>query len=40
MARIIPFVAVFFLAACDDTPGQWASIVYPDGSDRTHFETT
>ena len=28
------------LAACDDTPGQWASIVYPDGSDRGRFETT
>jgi hypothetical protein len=28
------------LSACSDTPAQWASIVYPDGSDRGRFETT
>jgi len=31
--------ALLALAACDDTPGQWASIVYPDASDRGRFET-
>ena len=28
------------LATCSDAPGQWASIVYPDASDRGRFETT
>jgi hypothetical protein len=27
-------------ASCDDTPGKWASTVYPDASDRSHFLTT
>jgi hypothetical protein len=30
LALVVPM-----LSACSDTPGQWASIVYPDG-----FETT
>ncbi len=40
--RASPLVAYAFLAlaACDDTPGQWASIVYPDAADRSRFETT
>jgi hypothetical protein len=34
----LPFILT--LAACYDAPGQWASIVYPDASDRGRFDTT
>lgn len=26
------------LAGCDDAPGEWAAIVYPDLTDRTRFD--
>jgi hypothetical protein len=28
------------LAGCDDAPGEWAAIVYPDRTDRTRFDVT
>jgi len=28
------------LAGCDDAPGEWAAIVYPDRADRTRFDVT
>lgn len=28
------------LAGCDDRPGGWAAIVYPDGTDRSKFVVT
>jgi hypothetical protein len=28
------------VSSCSDAPGQWASFVYPDASDRGRFETT
>ena len=27
-------------AGCDDAPGQWSAIVYPDARDRSHYQTT
>jgi hypothetical protein len=38
-ALALPLIALA-LPTCSDAPGQWASIVYPDGSDRGRFETT
>ena len=36
-----PFFLVFLaLAGCDDAPGEWSAIVYPDRTDRTKFEVT
>jgi hypothetical protein len=32
--------ALLLLAGCDDAPGEWAAIVYPDRTDRTQFEVT
>jgi hypothetical protein len=28
------------LSGCDDTPGEWAAIVYPDAGDRSKYKTT
>ena len=33
-------LALLLLAGCDDSPGQWSAIVYPDQSDHSKFETT
>ena len=33
-------VAFLLLAGCDDAPGEWAAIVYPDRTDRTQFVVT
>src|SRR6185437_9935829 len=33
-------LAFLLLAGCDDAPGEWAAIVYPDRTDRTRFEVT
>ena len=34
------FLALLVLAGCDDAPGEWAAIVYPDRTDRTRFDVT
>jgi hypothetical protein len=34
------FLAFLVLAGCDDAPGEWAAIVYPDRTDRTRFDVT
>ena len=33
-------LALLLLAGCDDAPGEWAAIVYPDRTDRTRFDVT
>jgi hypothetical protein len=33
------FLVLLLLAGCDK-PGAWSAIVYPDRSDRTHFDVT
>jgi hypothetical protein len=33
-------LAFLLLAGCDDAPGEWAAIVYPDRTDRTRFDVT
>jgi hypothetical protein len=37
-----PLVAalLLLLASCDDTPGKWSSIVYPDAHDRSKWLRT
>ena len=34
------FLVFLILAGCDDAPGEWAAIVYPDRTDRTRFDVT
>jgi hypothetical protein len=34
------FLAFLVLAGCDDAPGEWAAIVYPDRTNRTQFDVT
>jgi hypothetical protein len=34
------FLVFLLLAGCDDAPGEWAAIVYPDRADRTRFDVT
>ena len=31
-------IALLLLPGCDDAPGEWAAIVYPDRTDRTRFD--
>jgi len=33
-------MAVLVLSGCDDRPGGWSAIVYPDRSDRSKFVVT
>src|SRR5271169_2605883 len=33
------FLVFLLLAGCDDAPGEWAAIVYPDRTDRTSSVT-
>ncbi len=33
-------LAFLLLMGCDDAPGEWSAIVYPDRNDRTHFDVT
>jgi len=33
-------LVLLFLTGCDDTPGKWSAIVYPDRADRTRFDVT
>jgi hypothetical protein len=40
IARGPLFLVLLLLAGCDDRPGEWAAIVYPDRSDRTKFDVT
>jgi hypothetical protein len=28
------------LASCDDAPGRWSAVVYPDARDRSHWVRT
>ena len=34
------FLVFLLLAGCDDAPGEWSAIVYPDRTDRTRFNVT
>jgi hypothetical protein len=34
------FLVFLVLVGCDDAPGEWAAIVYPDRTDRTRFDVT
>jgi len=36
---LLPFL-LLALAGCDERPGGWAAIVYPDRTDRTRFVVT
>jgi hypothetical protein len=41
MKSTLVLMLLALLAGCHgDEPGQWAAIVYPDGRDRSKFETT
>ena len=40
MDRPLALLLLLTLAGCDDTPGQWSSIVYPDAADRSHWQRT
>jgi len=31
---------LLLLAACDDAPGEWSAIVYPDKTNRAKFDVT
>ena len=33
-------VVLLLLAGCDDSPGEWAAIVYPDQTNRAKFDVT
>ncbi|SFJ46051.1 hypothetical protein SAMN05216304_108118 [Bosea sp. OK403] len=33
-------VVLLLLTGCDDSPGEWAAIVYPDQSNRAQFDVT
>lgn len=39
MRSLLPLVFLL-LAGCDDRPGGWSAIVYPDRNDRTKFVVT
>ena len=34
------FLVFLLLVGCDDAPGEWVAIVYPDRTDRTRFDVT
>ena len=40
MLRSLLLLAFLLLAGCDDRPGGWSAIVYPDRTDRTKFIVT
>ena len=40
MVRGPLLLAFLLLAGCDDRPGGWSAIVYPDRTDRTKFIVT
>ncbi len=33
-------LVLLLLAGCDDAPGEWAGIVYPDKTNRDYFDVT
>ena len=33
-------VLLVLLVACDDAPGEWSAIVYPDKTNRAKFDVT
>jgi len=35
--RTLLFLVFLMLAACDDAPGGWSAVVYPDKSNRAKF---
>ncbi len=37
---VLPFLVLLLLAGCDDRPGEWSMIIYPDRTDRTRFVVT
>lgn len=39
-ARRAAFLTLLLLGGCDDAPGEWSAIVYPDRADRTRFDVT
>ncbi len=39
MRRPVVLVALL-LAGCDDAPGEWSAIVYPDRTNRAYFDVT
>ncbi len=39
MKRLLVLM-VLALAGCDDAPGEWSAIVYPDRTDRAKFDVT
>ena len=36
----LSLVVFLLLAGCDDRPGEWCMIIYPDRTDRTRFVVT
>jgi len=36
----LSFVVFLLLTGCDDRPGEWSMIIYPDRTDRTRFVVT
>ena len=38
--RSLLLPVLLLLAGCDDRPGGWSAIVYPDRTDRTKFVVT
>ena len=37
---LLMLMLMLVLAGCNDLPGEWSSIVYPDKTDRTKFLVT
>ena len=39
-AGVAAALLALLLGGCDDAPGQWSALVYPDAGDRAHYQTT
>jgi hypothetical protein len=39
-SRALVFLVFLPLPGCDDRPGEWSMIIYPDRNDRTRFGVT
>ena len=35
-----PLLFLLMLTGCDDAPGKWSAIVYPDKADRSRYDVT